>query len=103
MNLNNTTDLDFAALDDEFREYDYVKDGRKFTIRVNNPRYLNVNTSHGAHRILDADGVVHYLPGGFLALRWKVRDGTPHFHTTVAQKDGSLRQTTFVGGTQQDR
>ena len=90
--LINKTPALFTELTDEWREYDIVKEGVKITIRIENPRFLNINTKHHAHRILDAQGVCHYIPAGFVALRWKVRDGTPHFHTTVAQPDGSVKQ-----------
>ncbi len=93
MELYNLTDLEFSVLNDDWREYDYVKDGVLFTRRIENPRFLNVNPHHFAHRILDAQGVVHYMPCGWIDLRWKVAEGTPHFHTTLAQADGTTKQT----------
>jgi hypothetical protein len=83
MKLVNNTELVFATLEDDWREYDYVVDGKVVTFRVVNPRHLNVHPQHGAHRLLDANGVAHYMPGNFTALRWKVAPGTPHFHYTV--------------------
>lgn len=88
----NTTPAEFTELKDEWREYDIVKEGVMTTIRIEKPRFLNVNPKHYAHRILDAQGVSHYIPAGFIALRWKVQEGTPNFHTTVAQPDGSTKQ-----------
>lgn len=96
MELRNDTPLKFSKLDDNWREYDYAApDGKIVTITIENPRFLNVNPIHGAHRIVDECGVVHYMPGNFLALRWCVKDGTPHFHTTVHQPDGTVQQITF--------
>lgn len=90
--LINNTNATFTSLNDDWREYDIVKDGVLHTIRIEKPRFLNINPRHFAHRVLDAQGVAHYIPCGFIALRWKVADGTPHFHTTMAQPDGSTQQ-----------
>ena len=90
--LINTTPLEFTELQDIVREYVYVVEGQQVVVRIQRPRFLNVNPHHGAHRIVDADGTCHYLPSGWLTLRWEVEEGTPHFHTTVAQPDGTAQQ-----------
>ena len=95
MELRNAAPLTFSKLDDIWREYDYaMPNGTIATIGIEEPRFLNVNPVHGAHRIVDAEGVVHYMPGHFIALRWYVKEGTPHFHTTVHQPDGTVQQIT---------
>jgi len=33
----------------------------------------------GRHRILDADGVSHYIPQGWVDMKWKNAPGTPRF------------------------
>lgn len=51
---------------EDFREYEYPD----MTIRIENPRELNVSKS-GGHRVLDAEGISHYIPAGWRHLRWK--------------------------------
>lgn len=85
--LRNETGLTFEPLIDEWREYDYVVGDEVVTLRVNKPRFINIHPVHGAHRILDADGVAHYMPGHWLprvGLRWKVPEDAAHFSLTVA-------------------
>lgn len=45
--------------------------------RINNPLYLSVSDS--GHRILDAEGISHYMPKGWVHLKWKAKEGQPHF------------------------
>lgn len=87
ISLHNTTGLEFEPVNEEYREYDYIVDGGIVTLRIDQPRYINIHPEHGAHRILDAQGVSHYLPGHWLTrvgLRWKANEGEPHFSFTVA-------------------
>lgn len=87
MKLINSTDLEFESVNEEWREYDYLVDGTIVTIRVENVRWLNVHPAHGAHRLLDAEGVSHYMPGNWMprvGLRWKAAVGEPHFSYTLA-------------------
>ncbi len=88
IDLINETELKFEPLVDEWREYDYVVGGKIVTMRVESPRWVNIHPVHGAHRILDADGVCHYMPGNWLprvGLRWKVPAEHAHFSFTVAK------------------
>lgn len=48
------------------------------TTKIYGPLYLNVSKS-GGHRILDMDGISHYIPTGWIHLQWKARDEAPHF------------------------
>ena len=53
---------------EEYRIYDFgvVKGG----VRIDHPRDLHVSDS-GGHRILDKEGVSHYIPSGWLHISWK--------------------------------
>lgn len=56
---------------EDFREYVYPD----MTIRIDGPKELNVSKS-GGHRVLDSEGISHYIPSGWRHLRWKA---TPAF------------------------
>jgi len=59
---------------EEYREYDFG--GRVY--RIYNPATLYYRKGGSTHRIVDASGVVHCLPGpGYrdCVLRWKNKDG----------------------------
>jgi hypothetical protein len=51
---------------EEFREYMYPD----YTIRIEKPLGLNVSKT-GGHRVLDGEGISHYIPSGWRHLRWK--------------------------------
>jgi len=46
-------------------------------IKIDAPRMLSV--SAGGHRLYDDAGVSHYVPKGWLHLRWKAWEGKPNF------------------------
>lgn len=72
--LKNGTDKKFIDVSsEEYRVYTF---GDKET-RIENPQWLNVGGN--GHRLLDGEGVSHYIPFGWQHLRWKARDGAPHF------------------------
>lgn len=74
--FNNATDLEFTDISSEqWREYQFL-DGQ--AIRIDAPLKLNVSDS-GGHRIFDAEGVSHYIPAGWIHLKWTVKDGAPNF------------------------
>lgn len=74
--FKNATDLEFADISSEqWREYRFL--GGE-TIRINAPLKLNVSDS-GGHRIFDKEGVSHYIPAGWIHLKWTVKDGAPNF------------------------
>ncbi len=74
--FNNATDLEFADISSElWREYQFLGGD---TVRIDAPLKLNVSDS-GGHRIFDADGISHYIPAGWVHLKWVVRDGAPNF------------------------
>jgi hypothetical protein len=63
--------VDFVAVEEDWREYDF---GGGKIIRIENPQWLNVKrqteTLH-SHRLIDENGVSHYIPSGWIGLRWK--------------------------------
>jgi hypothetical protein len=46
-------------------------------VRIDAPRLLSV--SAGGHRVFDDSGVSHYIPKGWIHLRWKAWEGKPNF------------------------
>lgn len=46
-------------------------------VTITSPVALNVSRS-GGHRVIAADGEVHYIPKGWLKLSWIPREGTTH-------------------------
>lgn len=74
--FTNATDLEFTDISSElWREYQFLGGD---TVRIEAPLKLNVSDS-GGHRIFDAQNVSHYVPSGWVHLKWVVRDGAPNF------------------------
>jgi hypothetical protein len=77
MQLTNNPGLTFSSLKDElFRVYEFA-DGS--SVKIESPQALNYNAKSGGHRVLDGNGVSHYIPAGWNHLYWKVRKGSPAF------------------------
>lgn len=75
-NFRNKSGLTFSDISSEdYRVYEF-DNGR--SILINRPLKLNVSPS-GGHRLFDADGVSHYIPKGWIHLKWKAKDGCPNF------------------------
>lgn len=73
--FRNDSNLKFVDISSEaWREYKRSD----AVIRVDQPVALHVSKS-GGHRVFDAEGVSHYIPSGWIHLRWKVKDDMPHF------------------------
>lgn len=71
----NGTPLSFSDISsEEYREY--VFPGGEI-VKIESPLQLNV--SKNGHRLFDAQGVSHYVPQGWIHLRWKVKSGQPNF------------------------
>jgi hypothetical protein len=71
----NISGIEFSDISsEEYRVYEFA--GK--SVRIDSPKLLNVSKS-GGHRILDASGISHYVPSGWLHLFWKARDGEPSF------------------------
>ena len=54
---------------EKWREYVYPTG----TVRISEPKWLNVKPqtdSLHSHRVIDHAGISHYLPSGFLEIRW---------------------------------
>ncbi len=63
--VSNFQEKDISA--EEYREYEYT-DG--LIIKITEPKTLYL-FERGSARVLDKEGVVHYIPGNFKKLRWK--------------------------------
>jgi len=78
--MNNQSGHQFVNISsEEYREYTFVTEkGIPFKIRINEPTNLSVSAS-GGHRLLDAEGISHYIPSGWVQLSWKAKAGQPNF------------------------
>lgn len=67
-------DLTFVAINEEYRVYTFSGGS---TLRIEQPRWLHVkNKEKGdSHRVIDADGVSHYVHPGWLAVSFKAPEG----------------------------
>ena len=73
--FRNESGLEFVDISsEEWREYTF-SDGEKIVIK--HPIRLHVSDS--GHRIFDASGISHFVPMTWKHLRWKAKDGEPHF------------------------
>ena len=78
--MKNNTKHEFIDIDsEEFREYVFQVPNSPFTttVRINNPKNLSVSNS--GHRILDQAGMSHYIPKGWIHLKWKEKENQPNF------------------------
>jgi hypothetical protein len=74
LKLRNTSDNKFVDISSEqFRSYTFAES----EVYIDKPQYLAV--SAGGHRVLDAQGVSHYIPKGWIHLKWKAYGDKPHF------------------------
>lgn len=77
--MNNQTPYKFIDISTEqYRNYVFSTPHGLVTIHIANPDKLHVSSS-GGHRLLDVDGVSHYIPSGWLKLEWKAKPGAPNF------------------------
>jgi len=73
--FRNNSGLIFKDITDEqYREYVFPNG----VIRVDEPIFVNVSAS-GGHRVFAADGKSHYIPKGWMDLRWEAKEDRPHF------------------------
>lgn len=72
----NKTDLEFKDIsNEEYRIYvfpEYV------TIRIDKPTHLNISKS-GGHRLLDENGESHYIPTGWVQIKWRAKKCEANF------------------------
>lgn len=74
--FKNATDLEFTEISSEqWREYHFLG-GEK--VRIDAPLKLNVSENRG-HRIFDANGISHYIPPGWIHLKWQAKPDRPNF------------------------
>ena len=60
-----------------WREYEFGEAGARVTYRIHDPKTLFIRVGGSTHRVVDAGGVVHLLPGpGYrgCVIRWQPRD-----------------------------
>lgn len=73
--LRNDSTNKFVDITSE-RTRTYVFPGGAEVV-IDSPSYLSV--SAGGHRLLDAAGTSHYVPKGWIHLKWDVYPDAPHF------------------------
>lgn len=75
----NKSENDFIDLNEIYREYIFQVPNSPFTntIRIENPLKLCVKPN--GHRVWDAKNESHYIPSGWIHLRWSVKNGEPNF------------------------
>lgn len=74
--LRNESNNEFVDISSE-KERVYTFPGGE-GVRISCPNWLSVSKS-GGHRILDYDGICHYIPPGWIHLQWVPWDEAPHF------------------------
>lgn len=72
----NKSDLEFTDISSESARTYVFYNGVE--ISIYNPTHLNVSKS-GGHRLLDAQGISHYIPPKWCHLYWSVKKGQPNF------------------------
>lgn len=73
--FKNESKLIFNDISSEqFREYVYP-DGT--FLKIDSPLQLNV--SPNGHRVFTEDEDCYYVPKGWKYIRWRVKEGAPHF------------------------
>lgn len=77
MELINESKNEFVDISsEEYRIYHFpLTEGGP--VRIDNPLYLSAGKN--GHRLLDAEGISHYIPSGWKHLSWKSKQGKPHF------------------------
>lgn len=73
--FRNESGLTFKNIESEISRTYIYPDSQE--ILIHEPLALNV--SKNGHRVFDAYGQSHYIPKGWRHLKWKVKDGKPHF------------------------
>jgi hypothetical protein len=73
--FRNDSSLEFKDISsEEWREYAF-SDGQ--SVHIDHP--LKLYVSDNGHRILDAEGISHYVPLKWIHLKWKSKNGEPQF------------------------
>lgn len=77
--LCDTNGKEFVSIKgQEYRYYDVpiLQGGTTVRVQIKDPQWLFVRES-GAHEVIDADGLVHYIPKRWVQLTWKNKKGEP--------------------------
>lgn len=76
--LNNKGSYTFFNVSTEqWREYTFIKEGTERKVKIKDP--IAVAVSKSGHRVLDKEGVSHFVPAEWIELKWKAKTGKPHF------------------------
>jgi hypothetical protein len=76
MEIRNSSENVFTDISsEEWRLYEF-ESGAKILIK--SPTHLSVSKI-GGHRLLDEDGISHYVPATWIHIAWKAKDDKPHF------------------------
>lgn len=74
--MKNESPNEFTEIATEaYREYVFPCGA---VVRIDAPTHLSVSKS-GGHRLLDAGGTSHYVPSGWVHLRWVAKTGQANF------------------------
>jgi hypothetical protein len=75
--LRNQTKFQFTDISNESERVYQFPDEED--VIITEPVWLSVSPNSGGHRILDAAGICHYIPYGWIHLYWLPKAGQPHF------------------------
>jgi hypothetical protein len=68
--LKNESKREFTDISsEEWRSYTFIGDEGQHEEKIENPQYLSRSAS--GHYILDINGVMHFIPIGWVHLKWK--------------------------------
>lgn len=73
--FRNESELSFEDISsEEWREYLFPGGN---VVRIDGP--LKIHMSDRGHRIFDASSNSYFIPAGWIQLKWKAKEGEPHF------------------------
>lgn len=56
---------------EEYRVYTFVRDGQIYFVTIREP--LQIIAGSDGHRLVDNGGENHFVPNGWIHLRWRVK------------------------------
>lgn len=72
--FHNASERQFVSIEGETRRtYNF---GEGVTVTIDGPRELH--RSDSGHYVFDSNGVMHFIPHGWIELTWEVVDSGPH-------------------------
>ena len=72
--VNKSSNVFSDISSEDYRSYTFPG-GEVVTIS----KPLKLSVSAGGHRLFDATGISHYVPKGWIHLKWKANEGQPNF------------------------